>query len=194
MWFEGVSLSHCQRLGAPESVDRAESADVGLRAFIGKRQAIVSSSDTSAEALDELVERAVAMARAVPEDPHCGLADSDLLASLIPDLDICERDEPTPDDLAEMAGRAEDAARAVAGVTNSEGAEASWGLSTVAMAASNGFAGTYSRSRHGLSVSVLAGEEAQVGQNLFRHNGSAIDRVLTNAGGIEAKDYLAVGF
>ena len=158
VWFEGVSLSHCQRLGAPESVDRAESADVGLRAFIGKRQAIVSSSDTSAEALDELVERAVAMARAVPEDPHCGLADSDLLASLIPDLDICERDEPTPDDLAEMAGRAEDAARAVAGVTNSEGAEASWGLSTVAMAASNGFAGTYSRSRHCISVSVLAGE------------------------------------
>lgn len=155
---EGVSLSLSQRLGEPESVDRAETADVGLRAFIGKRQAIVSSSDTSAEALDELAARAVAMARAVPEDPHCGLADAHLLASQFPDLDICERDEPTPDALAEMAGRAEDAARAVAGVTNSEGAEASWGLTTVAMAASNGFSGTYSRSRHGLSVSVLAGE------------------------------------
>ena len=156
--IEGVSLSLAQRLGEPENVDRAESADVGLRAFIGKRQAIVSSSDTSAEALDELVARAVAMARAVPEDPHCGLADSGLLASRFPDLDICERDEPTPDALAGRAGRAEDAALAVAGVTNSEGAEATWAATTVAMAASNGFAGTYSRSRHGLSVSVLAGE------------------------------------
>ena len=158
VFVEGVSLSLAQRLGKPESVDRAEAADVGLRAFIGKRQAIVSSSDTSPDALDELVERAVAMARVVPEDPHCGLADGGLLASRFPDLDICERDEPTPAALAEMAGRAEDAARAVAGVTNSEGAEATWSLSTVAMAASNGFAGAYSRSRHGLSVSVLAGE------------------------------------
>ena len=156
--FEGVSLTHCQRLGEPESVDRAEATDVGLRAFIGKRQAIVSSSDSSPEALDELVARAVAMARAVPEDPHCGLADSGLLASQFPDLEIYERDEPTPGALAEMAGRAEDAARAVAGITNSEGAEATWGATTVAMAASNGFAGTYSRSRHGLSVSVLAGQ------------------------------------
>jgi PmbA protein len=158
VFVEGISLSLAQRLGEPESVERSEAADVGLRAFIGKRQAIVSSSDTSSDALDELVERAVAMARAVPEDPHCGLADEGLLASHFPDLDICERHEPTPERLAEMAGRAEDAARAVPGVTNSEGAEATWGLSTVAMAASNGFTGAYSRSHNGLSVSVLAGQ------------------------------------
>jgi PmbA protein len=158
VFVEGISLSLSQRLGEPESVERSEAADVGLRAFIGKRQAIVSSSDTSSDALDELVERAVAMARAVPEDPHCGLADEGLLASHFPDLDICERHEPTPERLAEMAGRAEDAARAVPGVTNSEGAEATWGLSTVAMAASNGFTGAYSRSHNGLSVSVLAGQ------------------------------------
>jgi PmbA protein len=158
VFVEGISLSLSQRLGEPESVERSEAADVGLRAFIGKRQAIVSSSDTSPDALDEMVERAVAMARAVPEDPHCGLADEGLLASRFPDLDICELDEPTPETLADRAGQAEDAARAVPGVTNSEGAEATWGLSTVAMAASNGFAGAYSRSRHGLGVSVLAGE------------------------------------
>ena len=57
----------------------------------------------------------MAMARAVPEDPHCGLADEGLLASRFPDLDICEPEEPAPETLADRAGRAEDAARAVPG-------------------------------------------------------------------------------
>ena len=155
---EGVSLSLARRLGKPERLERAEGADLGLRVFIGRRQAIVSSSDRSAEALDELVERAVAMARSVPEDPFCGLAEPDMLAAAVPDLDILDTGEPAPETLADWAARAEDAARAVEGVTNSEGAEASWGRSTIAMAAGNGFGGTYSGSHHAISVSVLAGE------------------------------------
>ena len=65
---ESRSLSVAQRLGAPEKLERSESADVGLRVFVGKSQAIVSSSDISEGTLDELAERAVAMAGAVPED------------------------------------------------------------------------------------------------------------------------------
>ena len=158
VFVEGVSLSLARRLGKPERLERAEGADLGLRVFIGRRQAIVSSSDRSAEALAELVERAVAMARSVPEDPFCGLAEPDMLAAAVPDLDILDAGEPTPETLADWAARAEDAARAVAGVTNSEGAEASWGRSTIAMAAGNGFGGTYAGSHYAISVSVLAGE------------------------------------
>ena len=73
--FEGVSLSHARRLGKTEKLERSEGQDLGLRVFVGRQQAMVSSSDRSPKALDELVERAVAMARAVPEDPFCGLAD-----------------------------------------------------------------------------------------------------------------------
>lgn len=155
---ESTSLTHAQRLGRPERLERAESEDLGLRVFIGNRQAVASTTDRSKAALGELVERALAMAKAVPEDPHCGLAEVDQLAREVADLDICEADEPAPEILAGRASRAEDAARAVAGVTNSEGAEASWGRSRVALAASNGFAGTYAASRHALAVSVLAGE------------------------------------
>ena len=82
-------------------------------------------SDTS-ERIDELVERAVAMARAVPEDPYCGLAAPEALAHDFPALDLVDPVEPTPETLIERAAAAEDAARAVPGVTNSEGAEASW--------------------------------------------------------------------
>ena len=73
--FEGVSLSHARRLGKTEKLERSEGQDLGLRVFIGRQQAVVSSSDRSTEALAELVERAVAMARSVPEDPYCGIAD-----------------------------------------------------------------------------------------------------------------------
>src|ERR1700694_243667 len=73
---ESASLSLARRLGKPEKLERAESQDLGLRVLIGKRQAIVSSSDRSPKMLTELVERTLAMARAVPEDPFCGLGDS----------------------------------------------------------------------------------------------------------------------
>ena len=153
-----VALSHAQRLGELERLEREESQDLGLRVFVGRRQAIVSSSDNSPAALDELVDRALAMARSVPEDPHCGLADPAELAKAPPKLDICDDIEPAAETLIERATACEDAARAVSGITNSEGAEAGWSLSRIALAASNGFAGGYAVSRHSLGVSVLAGE------------------------------------
>jgi PmbA protein len=126
--------------------------------FVGKRQAIVSSSDRSASALKELVERAVAMARAAPEDPFCGLAEPGDIARTLPDLDMIDPVEPPTDTLIARASAAEEAAMAVAGVTNSEGAEASWSRSNVALAATNGFSAAYGRSSHSISASVIAGE------------------------------------
>jgi PmbA protein len=154
---EGTSLSVAFRLGQPEKVERSEGGDIGLRVFIGKRQAIVSSADRSEAALAELAERAVAMAREVPEDPYCGLADPAQIARDLPRLDSSDPEEPTAPVLVDWARRAEDAARAVDGVTNSEGAEAAWGKSRVAMAASNGFAHSYEVSSTTVSASVLAG-------------------------------------
>jgi PmbA protein len=154
---ESASLSLSRRLGKPEKLERAESRDIGLRVLIGKRQAMVSSSDSAPAMLAELVERAVAMARSVPEDPFCGLAGEDEIARQPPTLELCDPVEPAPEALAARASAAEEAARAVPGVTNSEGAEAGWSRSAVAMVASNGFAGAYAVSRHGVSVSVIAG-------------------------------------
>jgi PmbA protein len=160
--FEGVSLSHARRLGKVEKLERSESQDLGLRVFIGKRQAIVSSSDRSAKMLAELVERTLAMAKAVPEDPFCGLADPNEITREWPSLDMLDPEEPSADVLIERARAAEDAALAVPGVTNSEGAEAGWGRSRIALAASNGFAGAYAGSSHGVSASVIGGSGTQM--------------------------------
>jgi len=157
---DGTSLSITYRLGKLEQLERSEGGDVGLRVLIGKRQAIVSSADRSKEALKELVERAVAMARTVPEDEFCGLASPEQLATSLPKLDICDPSEVSAETLIARAHAAEDAARAVNGVTNSDGASASWGQSRVAIVASNGFQRSYSSSGSSLSVSVLAGNAA----------------------------------
>ncbi len=156
---ESASLSVSWRLGRLEDVERSEGRDIGLRVFIGKRQATVSSTDTSQAALQPMIERAIAMARAAPEDPWCGLADKAQLARDWPDLDIEDKTPPlSAEELAALAAEAEEAALAVKGVTNSGGASAGTGRSTATLVTSAGFAGTYAGTSSSFSCSVLAGE------------------------------------
>ena len=155
---ESISLSNAQRLGDLERLEREESRVLGLRVLVGRRQAIVSTTDTAPATLDSLVEQVLAMARSVPEDPYLGLAEPGQLAGEIPDLDLCDPAEPDAATLIERARACEAAARAVEGVTNSEGAEAGWARTRIALAASNGFSAGYTVSRHSVGVAVLAGE------------------------------------
>ena len=158
LYVNGESISVAQRLGKREKLESSEGRDLGLRVFVGKRQAFVSSTDFDPKALRALAARAVDMARVVPEDPVCGIAPEELLARKWPDLDLNDKSRPSARKLLAMAAEAEDAARSVKGVTNSEGAEAGWGRTSVMLAASNGFSGGYKRSGSSLSCSVLAGE------------------------------------
>jgi PmbA protein len=158
LYVNGESISVAQRMGKREKLESSEGRDLGLRVFVGTRQAFVSSTDFAPAALRTLAGRAVDMARAVPEDPVCGIAPEELLARSWPDLDLADKSRPSARALLAMAAEAEDAARAVKGVTNSEGAEASWGRTSVMLAASNGFSGGYRRSGYSLSCAVLGGE------------------------------------
>ena len=158
IYVEGTSLSISCRKGLSETLSRSEGMDIGLRVFIGQRQAMVSSSDFSTTGLAELVDRCISMARVVPEDEFCGLAPEELLAGGSEYLDNFDPIEITENELGVRALEAEDAALGIKGVTNSEGAEAGWGRSFVALAASNGFASSRHGSSHSISVSVLAGE------------------------------------
>ena len=149
------------RLGELEHVDRSEGEELGLRVFVGQQSASVASSDFSAEALDELVSRAIAMAREAPEDRFAGLAPAELLAGApFPDIASEDHRADEPQALRERALTAEAAARAVAGVTNSSGGSAGTSASTMALATSTGFSGAYRSTGHSCSVSVIAGEGA----------------------------------
>src|SRR5258708_21862822 len=150
-----VSLAVEVREGAVEESERSEGDDVGLRAFVGRRQAVVSTNDVNAN-VAELAERAVAMAKAAPEDPFAGLADPARLARDVPDLDLLDPDLPTVALLEERAQRAERAGLAVKGVTKSGGASASAGIGGVVLVASHGFFGAYPTSGPRASVTANA--------------------------------------
>ena len=162
---ERQALSVSVRNSDLEEVEREESRDLGLRVLVGRRQASVSGSDVSAEGRARLVERVVAMARLAAEDPYVGLPPADRLAKGIPaELALFDAAEPGPSELEEAAREAEDAARAVPGVTNSNGASASWSTSTWRLVSTDGFFGEHRGSVFSLSAQAIAGEGAAMEQ------------------------------
>jgi PmbA protein len=152
-----LSLGIEVRDGAVEESESSESDDLGLRVLVGRRQAVVSTNDLTGDA-SALAERAVAMARAAPEDKYAGLADADRLAHNFPDLDLLDPNLPTVQQLETMARLAEAAGMAVKGVTKSGGASASAGIGGMVLVTSHGFRGAYLGSRHGVSMTAIAGD------------------------------------
>ena len=154
-----ASRSVSVRLGVLEDVGSAESAEIGLRVFVGSRSATASTSDFASVSIDALIERTVAMARLAPDDKFAGLAPEDLLTSgPFASFDTDDHQDVTPETLKARALAAEDAALAIAGVTNSQGGSASVGRGVSAIATSAGFAGATTGTSHSISASVLAGE------------------------------------
>src|SRR5450631_2550652 len=156
--LRGISLAIEVRDGAVEESERAEGDDLGLRVLVGKRQAVVSTNDMASDGSAALAERAVAMARVAPEDAFAGLADDGLLAHQFPDLDLIDSDLPSVKRLETMAAVAEAAGLAVKGVSKSGGASASAGIGGMVLVTSHGFRGAYLGSRHGISMTAIAGE------------------------------------
>ncbi len=171
------------RLGVLEDIGRSEGEEVGLRVFVGDRSASVSTSDLSPAGLGLVVERALAMAREASPDQWAGLAPEErLMRASVPDLDLDDGGDPSSESLKAAALAAEDAARGVAGVTNSEGGGASAGRAVMALATSGGFAGGYRGTSYGLSASVIAGE----GDGMQRDYGYHTARYLGDLEGAEA--------
>ncbi len=152
----GTSLGVQLRLGETEHLERSEGRDLGLRVFVGRRAANVSSTTVDPAGFSRLAEQAVAMARVVPEDPYGGLA-SEAAPPEPTELDLADDAAPEAPELIARARVAEDAARAVAGVNNSEGGSAGYGRTEIALVTSAGFAGHYVRTSHSVSATALAG-------------------------------------
>lgn len=154
------SQSVSVRLGKQESLDRSETADLGLRVFIGQAQAFASSSDLSDSAVDKMVSAAIDMAKASPPDAYAGLAPQDRLYTHSGEVrDLADTARPDAADDIERALACEDAARSVAGVTNSQGAGAGWSASHIALATSHGFMGEKRSTSYSVSAAVLAKDE-----------------------------------
>ncbi|MBN9465403.1 TldD/PmbA family protein [Brevundimonas sp.] len=177
------ALSVGVRNGRLEDLEREESRDLGLRVFVGRRQASVSASDLSAATQARLVERAVAMARLAPEDPYADLAPDDRLArGPLPDLDLYDPSEPSAETMERRSAEAEAAALAVTGVARSEGGHAAWSSSRWRLVTSHGFDGAYQGSAFSLGVGVIAEKDGA----MERGGESRSTRHLSDLPGAEA--------
>ena len=177
------ALSVGVRNGRLEDLEREESRDLGLRVFVGRRQASVSASDLSAATQARLVERAVAMARLAPEDPYADLAPDDRLArGPLPDLDLYDPSEPSAETMERQSAEAEAAALAVPGVARSEGGHAAWSSSRWRLVTSHGFDGAYQGSAFSLGVGVIAEKDGA----MERGGESRSTRHLSDLPGAEA--------
>ncbi|MEL7211050.1 MAG: metallopeptidase TldD-related protein [Pseudomonadota bacterium] len=160
MAVDGTSVSIDVRQGALEQAERSEGIDIGLRVLIGQKQACVSSSDVKPDTIAQMAERAVAMAKEAPEDPHIGLADASQLAQNwdVAALELADpAEEPDPAHLQDAALRAEAAALSHAGITQVQSASAGYGRRRIHLTASNGFSGGYTRTDNGLSCVAITG-------------------------------------
>jgi len=165
MMAESESFFVTVRMGEVEKISQAGEKRLGLRLFFGHSSASASTSDISKKSIEKLVEDTARMARVTAQDPHGGLPDAGELARELPQLDLI--DEParsvSVDEKIAIALQAEKSALAYdPRITNSEGAEFSNQFGRVIYASSHGFAGEYSGSTFGHSVSPVASQNGSM--------------------------------
>lgn len=158
---EGFGQSVAVRRSEVDTIEYNRDKGVGVTVYLGQQRGYASTSDFSRKALQATVDAALSIARFTAPDPCAGLADAALMARAqdMPDLDLFHPWKIDIDTAIELARRCEDAAFAVSPkIRNSEGANTSIQQSHFVSANSHGFLGGYATTRHGLSCSVIAGE------------------------------------
>ncbi|MEL6642359.1 MAG: TldD/PmbA family protein [Pseudomonadota bacterium] len=170
MVVDGTSIAITVLGGTLESAERAEGVELGLRVFVGQRQAITSVSDSAPETIRTMAERAVAMAKEAPDDPFIGLADPGDLATDTDAQGLELNDpapEPAPEYLQDLAARAEAAALGVSGVSQVQSANAAYAARRIHLAATNGLSGGYARTDNSLSCVAITGHGTEMERDYY---------------------------
>ncbi|MDA9674193.1 TldD/PmbA family protein [Alphaproteobacteria bacterium] len=185
----GLSLT--RRLGKDETIERYEDFDTGLRVFVGNKIASVSTNENSEFAIKEVAKRAVDMAKIAPQDDFSLIASQETLDEFPIDnsisVDSYDEVEPNIDIIRDRAKEVEDSALSVKGITNSDGADASWGEGETLLMTSNGFFGSSKKSNHSVSVVVIAEKDGKMERD-YDYSSKVFGTDLRNSNqiGIEA--------
>lgn len=154
---QGVGVS--VRLGEVETVELSRDQGIAVTVYVGQRKGSASSTDASSTSIRATVEKALSIARYTGEDPAAGLADAELMATHLPDLQVHYPWPLTTDEAIELALTCEQAGRDVVGIHQSEGASLSSGEGVRVYANSHGFLGTQKGSSHSLSCMLIAQDD-----------------------------------
>jgi len=147
------------RRGEVETIEYNRDKSLGVSVYLGQRRGHASTSDFSPQAMRATADAALSIAKFTANDDYAGLADAELLARDVPDLDLYHPWDLPVERAIELAQACEAGAFAVdKRITNSEGATVSLQQSHFAYGNSLGFMGGYPSSRHWISCAVIAGE------------------------------------
>jgi len=145
------------RLGEVENIEYNRDKGMSVSVYFGQQKGHASTSDLSRQALEDTVAAACNIAKYTAQDAFCGLADAELMAKNVPDLDLNHPWNIGVDEAIALAKTCEQAALDVdKRISNSEGASVSNGHGFFSYSNSHGFTGGYASSRHGISCSVIA--------------------------------------
>lgn len=149
------------RDGLLENLEHEDETHIGLRVFCGKKSAIISTGHPNPKQSQDLAQKAVEMAKILPEDPYRSLCPH----SKTPEIDVSslkiidEQSQPSNEELIQYAQRAEKSALSIKGVTKSGGSDAGWDKTSISLMTSHGFFGTYKKSYFSAAACVLAGDK-----------------------------------
>ena len=173
IYVQSTNIDIGCRLKKIEKLERSESSDLGLRYLKNKKQVILSTNDLNKKSLDQLIEKASAMVKAVPQNPYCEIAKKNEIIKKVPNLEIYDPKEPSISALKDKVIEAEKGGLNVKGVTNSEGAEIGWCKSHIHLLNSNGLDVNYTTSNYSLYAILIAGKgtsmerEYEFGNSIF---------------------------
>jgi PmbA protein len=154
-----IGLNVNVRLGEVETVEHTRDRGFGLTVYFGQRKGSASTADLHPDSIQATLDQACAIARHTEADPAAGLADASRMASACPDLDLWHPWDIDTTQAIELGIAIEDAGRAHAGISNSDGATVQVGQGLSVYANSHGFVGRERGTRHALSLALIAGDE-----------------------------------
>jgi PmbA protein len=154
-----TGLSVSVRLGEVETVEHTRDRGFGLTVYFGQRKGSASTADLHPDSVQATLDQACAIARYTEADPAAGLADAARMATSFPDLDLWHPWDIDTTRAIELGIEIEDAGRAHAGISNSDGASVQAGQGVSVYANSHGFVGRERGTRHSLSLALIAGGE-----------------------------------
>jgi len=160
---EGFGQTVTVRCGEVETIEYNRDKGMSVTVYIGKQQGHASSSDFSPQAMRDTVDAALSIARFTASDDCAGLADAELLARDIPDLDLWHPWGVQVERAIELAKACESAGFAVdPRIDNSEGATVSTQESHFIYGNSLGFLAGYPTSRHSVWCALIAGKNDEM--------------------------------
>lgn len=180
---EGRGLAVSVRKGKVETVEQTRDRSLDVTVFAGQRRGSASTSDFSTQALRETVEAAWHIARYTAEDPAAGLPEADQLAIGVKNnLQLHHPWAISVEEATELAVQAERAALSTdQRITNTEGAGVDTHEGHFVLGNTRGFLDGYAYSRHGLSVSPIAGRGRAMQRDYWYTSDRRADRLADPA-------------